>query len=218
MDKQEILERLTTAVVNGDKNLAADSAKEAISQSIDPIEALEEGLSKGMDVVGDRFGKGEAYLPELLMAAEAYNSAMEVLTPEIEAQEKKITKRGKVLIGTVKGDVHNIGKNIVATVLNINGYEVVDIGVDNSALNIIQEAEKVRADVIALSSLMTTTMPSQKEVIDTLKEMNLRNTYKVIVGGGPVSQEWADEIGADGYGETAIEAVALVTNLLRPPG
>lgn len=218
MDKQEILERLTTAVVNGDKNLAADSAKEAISQSIDPIEALEEGLSKGMDVVGDRFGKGEAYLPELLMAAEAYNSAMEVLTPEIEAQEKKITKRGKVLIGTVKGDVHNIGKNIVATVLNINGYEVVDIGVDNSALNVIQEAEKVRADVIALSSLMTTTMPSQKEVIDTLKEMNLRNTYKVIVGGGPVSQEWADEIGADGYGETAIEAVALVTNLLRPPG
>lgn len=218
MDKQEILERLTTAVVNGDKNLAADLAKEAISQSIDPIEALEEGLSKGMDVVGDRFGKGEAYLPELLMAAEAYNSAMEVLTPEIEAQEKKITKRGKVLIGTVKGDVHNIGKNIVATVLNINGYEVVDIGVDNSALNIIQEAEKVRADVIALSSLMTTTMPSQKEVIDTLKEMNLRNTYKVIVGGGPVSQEWADEIGADGYGETAIEAVAVVTELLSSQG
>lgn len=218
MDKQEILERLTSAVVNGDKNLAADSAKEAISQSIDPIEALEEGLSKGMDVVGDRFGKGEAYLPELLMAAEAYNSAMEVLTPEIEAQDKIITKRGKVLIGTVKGDVHNIGKNIVATVLNTNGYEVVDIGVDNPSLNIIQEAEKVKADVIALSSLMTTTMPAQREVIDTLKELNLRDKYKVIIGGGPVSQGWADEIKADGYGETAIEAVAVVTELLSSRG
>lgn len=218
MDKQEILEHLNTAVVNGDKNLAADSAKEAISQSIDPIEALEEGLSKGMDIVGDRFGKGEAYLPELLMAAEAYDSAMEVLTPEIEAQEKKITKRGKVLIGTVKGDVHSIGKNIVATVLNINGYEVVDIGVDISTLNIIQEAEKVKADVIALSSLMTTTMPAQREVIDTLKELNVRDKYIVIVGGGPANQEWADEIGADGYGETAIEAVAVVTELLSSRG
>jgi len=214
MDKQEILERLATAVVNGDNNLAADSAKEAISQSIDPIEALEEGLSKGMDVVGDRFGKGEAYLPELLMATEAFNSAMEVLTPEIEAQEKKITKRGKILIGTVKGDVHNIGKNIVATVLNINGYEVVDIGVDNPALNIIQEAEKVKSDVIALSSLMTTTMPAQREVIDTLKELNLREKYKVIIGGGPVNQGWADEIEADGYGETAIEAVTVINRLL----
>lgn len=218
MDKQEIFKRLTTAVVNGDKNLAADSAKEAISQSIDPIEAVEEGLTKGMGVVGDRFGKGEAYLPELLMAAEAYNSAMEVLTPEIEAQGKKITKRGKVLIGTVKGDVHNIGKNIVATVLNTNGYEVIDIGVDNPTLNIIQEAEKVKADVIALSSLMTTTMPALREVIDTLKELNLRDKYKVIIGGGPVSQKWADEIEADGYGETAIEAVTLVTELLSSQG
>jgi trimethylamine corrinoid protein len=218
MDKQEILERLATAVVNGDRDLAAHSAKEAIGESIDPIEALEEGLSKGMDEVGDRFGNGEAYLPELLMAAEAYNSAMEVLTPEIEARGKKTARRGKIIIGTVKGDVHTIGKVIVATILSTNGYEVVDIGVDNSTLKFIQEAERVGADVIALSSLMTTTMPAQREVIDTLKELNLRDKYKVIIGGGPVSQEWAEEIGADGYGKTAIEAVAVVTELLSSKG
>ena len=120
-----------------------------------------------------------------------------------------------MLVGTVKGDVHNIGKNIVATVLETNGFEVVDIGVDRSALEIIEEAEKAKVDVVALSSLMTTTMPAQKEVIEVLQEMGLRDQYQVIVGGGPVTQEWAAEIGADGYGESAVHAVAVIKTLLK---
>jgi len=121
---------------------------------------------------------------------------------------------GKVLIGTVKGDVHSIGKDIVASVLDTSGFEVVDIGVDNPSLNIIEEAEKIQADVIALSSVMTTTMPAQREVIDTLKEMGLRQKYIVIIGGGPVNQEWADRIGADGYGKSAVDAVTIAKDLM----
>jgi corrinoid protein of di/trimethylamine methyltransferase len=168
-----------------------------------------------MDIVGDRFEEGLAFLPELLMAADSFNAAMEVLKPEIEAQKKEIAKEGTVLIATVKGDVHNIGRNIVATILETRGFTVLDLGQDVPALQIVEGAEKAKADVIALSSLMTTTMPNQREVIYALDEMKLRDKYFVIVGGGPVTQTWADEIGADGYGSNAMEAVALVKDLLR---
>jgi trimethylamine corrinoid protein len=215
MKKMEIMEKLAAVIIDGDEEGARGGAKEALANEIDPLEAVEEGLSKGMSVVGDRFEGGEVFLPELLMAANAFNGAMEILGPEIEAQKKQITKAGTVLVGTVKGDVHNIGKNIVATVLETNGFEVVDMGVDRSALEIIEEAEKAKADVVALSSLMTTTMPAQKEVIEVLQEMGLRDKYHVIVGGGPVTQEWAAEIGADGYGESAVHAVAVIKTLLK---
>ena len=214
MEKEQILENLATAILEGDQDKARENAEAALASQMDPLEAVDEGLSKGMAVVGERFESGEAYLPDLLIAAEVFKAAMEILRPEIEAQKKQMVKKGTVLVGTVKGDMHNIGKNIVATVLEINGFEVVDIGVDNPALKFIEEAGKAKADVIALSSLMTTTMPAQREVIETLEEMNLRDKHFVIVGGGPVNQEWADEIGADGYGESAIHAVALVKKLL----
>lgn len=214
MKREEILENLTQSILEGDSEKARQNAREALAIGMDPLEALEEGLSKGMTVVGERFQNGEAYLPDLLLAAEVFNAAMEVLKPELEAQKKRLGKKGTVLIGTVRGDVHNIGKNIVATVLETNGFEVVDIGVDNPALKFIEEAERVGADVIALSSLMTTTMPAQREVIETLEEMGLRQRYRVIVGGGPVNQAWADEIGADGYGASAVDAVELVRRLL----
>jgi trimethylamine corrinoid protein len=214
MEKAQILKNLATAIIEGDEDMARENARLALDTQLDPLEAVDEGLSQGMDVVGGRFECGEAYLPDLLMATEAFNAAMEILQPEIEAQKKQRTKKGTVLIGTVKGDLHNIGKNIVATVLGTNGFEVVDIGVDNSSLNFIEEAQKVTADVIALSSLMTTTMPAQREVIEILKEMNLRDKHLVIVGGGPVTQEWADEIGADGYGESAVQAVEVLKGLL----
>ncbi len=214
MDKEQMLEKLAAAVVDGYEDEAKALAQTAVAEGIDPLEAIERGLSKGMEIVGGQFDSGEAYLPELLMAAAAFNAAMAVLKPEIEAQKKQMAKMGKVLIGTVKGDVHSIGKDIVASVLDTSGFEVVDMGVDNSSLEIIQEAEKIGADVIALSSLMTTTMPGQKEVIDTLNEMGLRQKYRVIVGGGPVNQAWADRIGADGYGRSAIDSAALVKALL----
>ena len=214
MGKREIFERLTNAVIDGDEEQAVTSATDAVSWKMDPMEAIDKGLSKGMGIVGGRFATGEVFLPELLMAAEAFKAAMKILDPEIEAQKKEISKLGKVLIGTVRGDVHNIGKNIVATVLETRGYEVVDIGVDNPTLKIIQQAEKSKVDVIALSSLMTTTMPAQREIIETLKEMKLRKKFKVMIGGGPVSQAWADEIGADGYGKTAIDAIEVLKGLI----
>jgi len=214
MNKEEILENLTTAIVDGDDDMALSNAKASLDIHMDPLEAVEQGLSKGMDFIGDQFESGEVFLPELLMAASAFKSAMEILKPEIELQKKDIAKQGTVLIGTVKGDLHSIGKNIVGTVLETKGFDVVDIGIDNGALNIIEEAQKVQADVIALSCLMTTTMPSQREVIETLEEMNLRDEYFVIVGGGPVTPEWANEIGADGYGESAVQAAELVKELI----
>jgi len=214
MDPREILANLTAAIIEGDNGKARNSAQEALNQGIDPLRAVEDGLSKGMAVVGENFENGEVFLPELLMAADSFAAAMEILKPEIEAQKKEMAKTGTILIGTVKSDVHNIGKNIVATVLATQGFDVVDIGIDNPSLKFIEEAEKVKADVIALSSLMTTTMPGQKEVIDTLKEMKLRDRYFVIVGGGPVTQEWAEKIGADGFGKSALQAAELIKKLM----
>ncbi len=218
MEKKQIMKDLSAAIVEGDKDKAREAAREVLRSQIDPLEAVEQGLSKGVGIIGERFGRGDAYLPELLMGADAFKAAMELLRPEIEAQMKEVPKGGTVLIGTVKGDVHTIGKDIVATVLETNGFNVVDMGVDVPSLNIIEEAEKVKADVIALSSLMTTTMPAQEEVIEALKEMNLREKYFVIVGGGPVTQEWADKIGADGYGKSAVQAVEIVKKLLNQRG
>ena len=214
MTNEQILENLATAIVEGDDDMALENARAALDAQLDPLEAVEQGLSKGMDVIGAQFQRGEVFLPELLMAAEAFKAAMEILKPELELQKKAIAKQGTVLLGTVKGDLHSIGKNIVGTVLETKGFDVVDMGIDNSTLDIIEEAKKVRADVIALSCLMTTTMPAQREVIETLVEMNLRDKYFVIVGGGPVTQEWADEIGADGYGKSAVQAVDLVKELM----
>lgn len=214
MSKKQFMENIVKLIINGDQDKIQESARDALKANIDPLEVVELGLSKGMAIVGESFEQGESFLPELLMAAATFNAAMEILMPEIEAQNKEIPKAGTVLIGTVKGDVHNLGKNIVSMVLETNGFSVVDIGVDVSSLNFIEEARKVKADVIALSSLMTTTMPVQKEIIEILEEKNLRNEYFVIVGGGPVSQQWADEIGADGFGKTAVDAVDLIKRLL----
>ena len=214
MEKDQILEKLATAIIEADEDGAREGARLALEAQMDPLEAVDDGLSRGMNVVGERFESGEAYLPDLLLATEAFNAAMEILRPEIEAQKKQMKKKGTVLVGTVKGDLHNIGKNIVATVLETNGFDVVDIGVDNGALKFIEEAQKANVDVIALSSLMTTTMPAQREVIETLVEMNLRDRFRVIVGGGPVTPAWADEIGADGYGESAVQAVEMIRGLV----
>ena len=214
MEKEQILENLATSIVEGDEDMAIENARTALEMQVDPLEAVEQGLSKGMDVIGEQFGSGDVFLPELLMAASAFKAAMDILKPELETQNKQTEHRGTVLVGTVKGDVHNIGKDIVRTVLETKGFDVVDMGVDNDALTIIQEAAKVQADVIALSCLMTTTMPAQKEFIEILDEMKLRDKYFVIVGGGPVTQEWADEINADGFGESAVHAPALVKGLM----
>ncbi len=214
MSNQEILDNLARAIIDGDQKSAGENAQSALDKGLDPLEAVDDGLSKGMGIVGAQFENGDVFLPELLMAADTFNAAMEILSPVIAANKQKISKLGTVLLATVKGDQHNIGKNIVATVLETNGFEIVDIGIDQSTLNIIEAAQHHKVDVIGLSSVMTTTMPYQKELIDTLSEMGLRENFLVLVGGGPVSQNWADEIGADGYGETAMDAVGIARKLL----
>jgi corrinoid protein of di/trimethylamine methyltransferase len=215
MQKSEILVNLRNAVIEGDDDKARQSARAALEANMDPLEAMQKGLAEGTDVIGGRFERGEAYLPELIMAGETFKAAMEILNPEIKRQQRDVASVGTVVMTTVKGDLHSIGKNIVVTVLETNGFNVVDLGVDKGALQIIEEAQKVDADAIGLSALMSTTMPAQKEVIDALEELNLRDNYRVIVGGGPVTQEWADEIGADGFGEDAVQAVELLKRLLK---
>lgn len=214
MTKEEILERLSLSIVNADKEMARQAAREVVEQTIDPVEAIEKGLSRGMETIGEQFSKMDIFLRELLMAAQAFDAAMEVLEPEIAAQKKEISTRGTIVMGTVKGDVHSIGKDIVVTMLRTGGFEVHDLGVDVPPLSFVEAAQKNRANIIALSSLMTTTMLGQREVIEVLKEMGLKDQYRVIVGGGPVNQQWAEQIGADGYGATATDAVSLAKNLL----
>jgi len=214
MTKEQIFEQLSFSIIKADKEMARQAAREVIEQKMDPVEAIEKGLSRGMEIIGDRFSKMEVFLRELLMAAQTFDAAMEVLEPEIAAQKREVTARGTIVMGTVKGDVHSIGKDIVVTMLRTSGFEVHDLGVDISPLSFVEAAQKNKADIIALSSLMTTTMPGQREVIEVLKEMGLRDQYRVIVGGGPVNQQWADQIGADGYGATAADAVLLARDLL----
>jgi corrinoid protein of di/trimethylamine methyltransferase len=214
MSKEEILKKLEMAIKDGDKDRVKETTAEALAQKIDPLDVVELGLSKGMTDVGDRFERGEAYLPELVKAGDNFNAAMEILGPELEAQKKEIASTGTVLIGTVRGDNHDIGKNIVATVLETQGFKVEDLGVDTPVLEFIEQAAKVKADVIAISSLMTNSMPVQREITEALEQRNLREKYFVIVGGGSVTPAWADEIGADGYAKNAVEAANLVKNLL----
>ncbi len=215
MEKSQILENLCQKIIDGDMDGIKELSNQALDNGINPLEILENGISKGMEFVGKRFETGEAFLPELLQAADAFSCAMEVVSPALEASNDNVEKLGKILLATVKGDVHNLGKDILATVLETNGFEVFDLGVDKGTLTIIDEAKKNNADVIGLSAVMTTTMPYQKELIDTLTEMGLRDKYIVLVGGGPVSQKWADEIGADGYGETAMEAVSIASGKIE---
>ena len=215
MQKDEILENLKNAVIDGDEDRARENAKAAVKAGMDPLEAMQLGLSRGTDVIGKRFETGEAFLPELIMAGETFKAAMAILDPEIKKQRKDVPPVGTVVISTVKGDLHSIGKNIVAAVLENNGFKVVNLGTDAGALEIIEQAKKANADAIGLSALMTTTMPAQREVINALRELNLRDQFLVIVGGGPATQAWADEIGADGYGQDAVHAVELLKRLLN---
>lgn len=214
MDKEAIFENLFNAIVDVDEEKARRSANELVKEKLDPLEGIEKGLSKGMEVTGERFKKLEIYLPELIMAGDVFNAAMEILEPEILARGKSVARKGTIVIGTAKGDIHEIGKDIVAMLLKTAGFEVYNLGKDVSTPTFLQEAEKVKADIIGVSALLTTTLLGQKDLIDLLKETGKRDRYMVMVGGGPTSQDWADKIGADGYGVTAKEAVSVALKLI----
>jgi corrinoid protein of di/trimethylamine methyltransferase len=167
-----------------------------------------------MTTIGDKFNLGECFLPELIRAGNTFNAAIKILEPAITNSGKGKKQTGVVVLGTVTGDVHKIGKEILGMLMRTRGFVVHDLGEDVSLSTFVEKAEALNADIIAMSALLTTTMPAQKEVIDFLKEKGIRDNFKVMVGGGPVSQEWADEIGADGYSETAEAAVKLAKNLI----
>ncbi|MFC2141667.1 B12-binding domain-containing protein [Acidobacteriota bacterium] len=213
MKKEEIFRNLLDAVVERNVQKGKDAATQLIKENHDPLEGVENGLSKGMKVIGEKFNKFEVYLPELMMAAKVFDSAMAVLKPHLSSDSKS-TRKGTVLIGTVKGDIHKIGKDIVAMLLETEGFDVHNIGEDASTSTFIEEAGKVDADIIALSSLLTTSMAAQKDLIDVLKEIGQREKYLVMIGGAPISQRWADEIGADIYGEDAERAVSLALEFM----
>jgi len=214
MEKQEILQGLYDAILSLDPEKAKEVAEKLVKSDIDPNEALEKKMSPAMEEIGRRFKIGELFLPELQLSAEVFRIAMDILQPKILASGGTMKNKGRVVIGTVKGDVHSIGKDLVATMLRTAGFEVHDIGVDVPAFTFLEEAQNKKADIIALSALLTTTMPMQQEVIEALKSEGLREKFRVLVGGGPVNQAWAQKIGADGYGENAAQAVDLAKKLI----
>ena len=212
--EDEILQSLSDAVLNFDSDAAADAARATVASNINPVKAIEEGLAKGLREVGDRFERGELWLPHLILGAEAMEAAVKILEEHIPKEELKTTSRGTVVIGTVEGDIHDLGLRIVASMLRANGFKVYDLGCNTRSLDFIEKAKEVDADIIAASSLMTTTMPFMKDLIEALEAAGLRDRFKVLVGGGPVTEEWARQIGADGYGRDAAEAVRVAKELI----
>ncbi len=213
--EEEILQNLSDAVQNFDSDAAIDAAKASVEAKISPVKAIEEGLAKGLRVVGDKFEAGELWLPHLVLGADALEAAVKVLEGHMALEDLESTSRGTIVIGTVEGDIHDLGLRIVASMLRANSFRVYDIGCDAHTLNFIEKAKEVNADIIAASSLMTTTMPFMKDLIEALETAGIRDQYKVMVGGGPVSEEWAKAIGVDGYGKDAAEAVRVAKELVK---
>ena len=214
MAYERLFAEMTDAVIAGLPDKARQLASEALGAGVDPLSAIDQGFKPGMDVVGEGFAKGELFIPDLMMSGEAMKAAIATLEPEMLKRKQQRQVLGRVVIGTVQGDIHEIGKTLVATMLSASGFEVHDVGVDVSAQQFVDTVRDVGADVVGLSALLTTTILNQEVVIQNLKESGLREQVKVIIGGVPASQEWADEIGADGYAENATEAADVVKLLV----
>jgi trimethylamine corrinoid protein len=203
MVREELFNDIRKAIVEGDKPRAQELAREAVRSGIDLNEVIDKGYVPGIQAVGELWEKGEYFLPELISSAECMKAAMDILQPEMAKANIKSRSLGKVVIGTVEGDIHDIGKNLVASMLQANGFEVFDLGADVKLERFIEKAEAEKADIICLSALLTTTMLNQKRFIELLRQKNLYGKYKVLVGGAPATRKWADDIGAQGYAENA---------------
>ncbi|MBN1785725.1 MAG: B12-binding domain-containing protein [Candidatus Methanofastidiosa archaeon] len=210
--KEELLEKLSNAVIEGDEDKCAELAESALEAGIDPYEAIMKGCNKGMEIVSHKYECKEMFVPEILLSADAMYAALDVLRPHLKVDEAG-KKTGTVVIGVAEGDIHDIGKNLVLMMLDVAGYNIVDVGRDVSADTFVEKAAEVDADLVAMSALMTTSMVRMELVINGLKKRNLK--AKVIVGGAPISQSYADKIGADGYGKDAVEAVRVANKLME---
>jgi len=209
-----LLQHIADSVIEGQPDLTLEHVEAALAAGIMPLTIIENGLVKGMTVVGEKYDEGEFFLPNLIISANAMKHAMTRLDQALRDHDQQVSKKGTVVIGTVQGDIHEIGKTLVGILLSVNGFEVHDLGVDVSIDQFINKIQETNANLLGLSSLLTTTMTIQREIIKALQQNGLRQQVKVMVGGAPVSQLWADQIGADGYAEDAISAVELAKKLV----
>jgi len=214
-EKEELLSKLKEAAINGDSDQVVKLSKRVIEVGIDPLEAVEKALIAGVLELGDKWINGEVFIVDMIAAAEAMKAGLSILKDEIVKRGGSIKYRGRIVIGTVEGDIHDIGKSIVASLLEAAGFEVIDLGVDVSAQKFIEAIKQYNPDIVGMSALMTTTMLKQREIIEAIKQANLRGKVKIIVGGAPTTKEWAEEIGADGWAPDAASAVELVKKLLK---
>ncbi len=210
----ELFAAMTRSILDGEAEDAADLARQALAQGLDPLAAINQGYVPGIQQVGQEFSCGDAFLPELVMAGEAMKAAIAVLEPEMARQGVERSLEGRVVIGTVHGDIHDIGKTLVGTLLAAHGFEVHDLGVDVEVTRFVETARAVKADIVGLSALLTTTMVVQRDVIEALEDAGLRPSVRVMVGGAPVTRQWAAEIGAEGYSEDAAGAVQVARQLM----
>lgn len=211
---EEVFQQLTQAVIDGEEEVAAEVAQRGLDEGISPGELLNKGLVPGIEEVGARFGCGQFFLPELVQGALAMQEGVAVLTPAFATSSEGRDVIGKAVAGTVEGDLHEIGLTIVCSMMAAAGFEVTNLGKDVSAQTFVDKVTEVQPQLVLLSALLTTTTAGQQKTIEALKAAGLRDQVQVMVGGAPVTQEWADEIGADGYAEDAIEAVALAKKLV----
>lgn len=214
MNKNDIFTAIINGIIEQDEDVVNDMVKEALKEEISPMDILNKGLSAGLNELGDLFAEEEVFLPELLCAADIAMSVMDDLKEKIEGGAEEMAHCGKVVMATVEGDVHDIGKNLVCMILSASGYEVIDAGRDVKNTDLIELVKKEEPDIVGLSALITTTMPAQKEFIEMAKEEGIRDSFKVMVGGAPVTQDWADQIGADGYSYDASSFVVLADKLI----
>ena len=207
-------EALCKAVESGNTSEAEDIARKLLEEGNDPLQMIA-ALTETMNKLGELFARLEIFLPQLMLSGEALTAVVDIIRPKIQESSEQGVSKGKIVLGVVKGDLHEIGKNIVKLMLETNGFEVKDVGYDVDSLTFIKEAQAMGADIIGASSLMTTTMPGQKEIIELLKEKGLRDQYKVVIGGAPTGPEWAEMIGADLYCEDATSAPKMMEELLK---
>ena len=210
---EDILARITESIIQGDPDAALANTTSALEAGVEPMQIIDDGLVRGMDTVGEKFSAGVMFLPHMVMAAKGMEKSMEFLEPELHARQQTIEPAGTIVIGTVQGDIHEIGKSLVGTMLSVNGFKVHDMGVDVPVMDFVQKVRETGADFLGMSALLTTTMVRQRDVIEALEDVGIREQVKVLVGGAPVSQVWADEIGADGYAVDAADAVKLALKL-----
>jgi trimethylamine corrinoid protein len=206
-DHDEIIERMRASIQNYDESEAAASAQAALDAGVDPLVALEKGFAEPIRELGEAFHRMEIFLPQLVIGAEVMQAGLQVLEPAIQSSGSDAARKGTVVLGTVEGDIHDIGKTVVATMLRSAGYEVHDLGIDVPLPSFLSVAEKVEADVIGLSALLSTTMLRQKDFVEFLNVKGVREKYFIIIGGAPVTAAWAEEIGADAFGRDAHQAI-----------